>query len=418
LAIKNRGFAALTAPRDLVATQGTRARLLFNKSFNALSPVSVETLSLHVLAAGERAVSLAQQVAADDGPEFTVSVVGLDDENLSRIGDLNPDVIIVDSEIQEPGLAFCRSLKQHPRTVLVPVVVLGRSSRGRAAALAAGADDFVSGDVSRELLRARIETLVRASAARRDLAASQLDEEIRRREDLRRMFRRYLSPRLADRILGDSELRSTLLAGYDLRAHAVVLFADLRGFTSIAERLSPDSVVTLLNEYFTLLTDITFRHDGTIFHMAGDCLMVGFGVPVVQPDAPERAVRTAREMLDRFNALSHTWKDQYDIDAGLGIGINEGDVIAGNVGSDAYMNYTIIGDTVNVASRLCQRARAGEMLFSRFFKRSLDDRGVEVGALELPPMTLRGRKNPIDIYCVPLDKRVETGSEFEGPAAS
>jgi class 3 adenylate cyclase len=141
--------------------------------------------------------------------------------------------------------------------------------------------------------------------------------------------------------------------------------------------------------------------------------MVGFGVPVVQPDAPERAVRTAREMLDRFGSLAQTWKEQYEIEAGLGIGMNEGDVIAGNVGSDAYMNYTIIGDTVNVASRLCQRARAGEMLFSRSFKRSLDEHGVDVGALELPPMTLRGRKNPIDIYCVPLDKRVETTGELE-----
>jgi class 3 adenylate cyclase len=387
-----------------------------HKSFNALFQVSVETLSLHVLAAGERAAALAHSAAEDEGNDLTVSVVSLTDENLSRLGDLAPDVVVVDSDDPESGLAFCRSLKQHPRTVLLPVVVIGRSSRGRAAALAAGADDFVSGDISRELLRARIETLVRASAARRALAASQLGEEIRRREDLRQMFRRYLSPRLADRILGDAELRSTLLAGYDLRAHAVVLFADLRGFTSIAERLSPDSVVTLLNEYFSLLTDITFKHDGTIFHMAGDCLMVGFGVPVVQPDAPERAVRTAREMLGRFGALAQTWKEHHDIDAGLGIGINEGDVVAGNVGSAAYMNYTIIGDTVNVASRLCQRARAGEMLFSQTFKRSLDEHGMDVGALELPPMTLRGRKSPIDIYCVPLEKRLDTGTEFEGRA--
>ncbi len=214
---------------------------------------------------------------------------------------------------------------------------------------------------------------MRASAARRELAATQLGEEIRRRDDLRQMFRRYLSPRLADKIIDDGNLRNTLLAGADLRAHAVVLFADLRGFTSIAERLSPDAVVLLLNEYFSLLTNITFRHDGTIFHMAGDCLMVGFGVPMAQADAPERAVLTAREMLEGFGALAQTWKENHDIETGLGIGINEGEVIAGNVGSAAYMNYTIVGDTVNVASRLCQRARAGEMLFSRSFKRSLDE---------------------------------------------
>jgi adenylate cyclase len=318
----------------------------------------------------------------------------------------------------EPGMALCRSLKQHPRTVLLPVVVLGKSSRERVAALAAGADDFMSGDVSRELLQARIETLVRASVARRELAANQLGEEIKRRDDLRKMFRRYLSPRLADRILEDGYLRNTLLTGADLRVHAVVLFADLRGFTSIAERLSPDAVVLLLNEYFSLLTEITFRHDGTIFHMAGDCLMVGFGVPMQQSDAPERAVWTAREMLERFGALAETWKEHHDIETGLGIGINEGEVIAGNVGSAAYMNYTIVGDTVNVASRLCQRARAGEMLFSRSFKRSLDDRGVVVDAMELPPMTLRGRRTPIDIYCVPLAKRLETGVHFDDASST
>jgi adenylate cyclase len=291
---------------------------------------------------------------------------------------------------------------------------MGRSARGRMAALAAGADDYVSGEVSRELLRARIETLVRASAARRQAAASQLGEEIRRRESLRQMFRRYLSPSLADRILGDAELRTTLLAGADIRADAVVLFADLRGFTSLAEGLKPEAVVLLLNEYFSLLTEITFRNDGTIFHMAGDCLMVGFGVPVAQPDAPGRVVRTVRQMLEQFGALAATWRQQHGIETGLGIGMNEGEVIAGNVGSAAYMNYTIIGDTVNVASRLCQRARAGEMLFSRSFKRSLDEHGVDVGALELPPMTLRGRRNPIDIYCVPLPKRLDLPS-FEQP---
>ena len=375
--------------------------------------MSVTQLPVRIVAAGARAAALASHAATDSDRPFTVSVVESAEETIRRMDELEPDIVLVDADAPEPGLTLCRSLKQNPRTVLLPVVILGRSSRDRVAALAAGADDFVSGDVSRELLQARIETLVRASAARRELAANQLGEEIRRRDDLRKMFRRYLSPRLADRILEDGNLRNTLLAGADLRAHAVVLFADLRGFTSIAERLSPDAVVLLLNEYFSLLTDITFRHDGTIFHMAGDCLMVGFGVPMPQADAPERAVMTAREMLEGFGALADSWKEHHDIETGLGIGINEGEVIAGNVGSAAYMNYTIVGDTVNVASRLCQRARAGEMLFSRSFKRSLDDRGVVVEALELPPMTLRGRRSPIDIFCVPLPKRVETGAHFD-----
>ncbi len=259
-----------------------------------------------------------------------------------------------------------------------------------------------------EPLKAHIEALVRAGTARRHSAAAQLEAEIRRREEvLRQTFRRYVSPRVADKILEDAQLRDTLLSTADVRAHAVVLFADLRGFTRISEQLDPHRVVPLLNEFFSLLTGITFSHDGTVFHMAGDCLMLGFGVPLEQPDSAQRAVRAAQEMLRRFGELARSWKERYQVDAGLGIGINEGDVVAGNVGSASYMNYTIIGDTVNIAARLCQRARAGEMLFSGTLKQSLDANGMDVGATPLPPLQLRGRSHPIDIFCVPLAARVQ-----------
>jgi adenylate cyclase len=263
-----------------------------------------------------------------------------------------------------------------------------------------------------EPLKAHIEALVRAGSVRRKTAAVQLEAEIRRREELlRQTFRRYVSPKVADKILADSQLRDTLLASADTRTHAVVLFADLRGFTSLSEQLEPHHVVPLLNEYFSLLTEITFRHEGSVFHMAGDCLMLGFGVPLEQPDSPQRAVQAAREMLGGFNELARSWKARYQIEAGLGIGINEGDVVAGNVGSSSYMSYTLIGDTVNIAARLCQRARAGEMLFSRALKQSLDARGVDVGATPLPPLQLRGRSHPIDIYCVPLAARLQLATE-------
>jgi class 3 adenylate cyclase len=120
-------------------------------------------------------------------------------------------------------------------------------------------------------------------------------------------------------------------------------------------------------------------------------------------------------MLIRFAALAHSWKERHQVEAGLGIGINEGDVVAGNIGSSAYMNYTIIGDTVNVAARLCQRARAGEILFSSALKHSLDAHGMDVGATPLPPLQLRGRSHPIDIFCVPLETRLQVTA---GPIAA
>lgn len=186
-----------------------------------------------------------------------------------------------------------------------------------------------------------------------------------------------------------------------------VMFADMRGFTAVSERLQPAEVVPLLNEYFALLTDITVAHGGTVFHLAGDGLMAGFGVPDAQSDAPQRAVDTAREMLAGFGSLAAGWKDRLGIETGLGIGVNAGEVIAGSVGSASYASYTIIGDTVNVASRLSQRARAGEALFSSSVKRSLDAQGTAMPLLELPAMQLRGRVSPVEIFCIPAAGRVD-----------
>lgn len=365
---------------------------------------------LRVLAAG--ACSAVQHLLQEpqEGPRFDLQPFASADEVLACVDEDAPDLIFLDADC--PGLdalEMCRALKEHPATMLLPVIVVSRSSRLRVEAFSAGADDFVTRQLSRPVLLARLEALARLSLARRRAADAALKEEVTRREEIRRTFRRYVSPQLADRILGNAELRDSILASSDIRTRAVVLFADLRGFTCISERLSPHEVVPLLNEYFSLLTEITFQHEGTVFHMAGDCLMVGFGVPLEQCDSSERAVLAAREMLVRFGRLADSWRERHQIETGLGIGINEGDVVAGNVGSAMFMNYTLIGDAVNIASRLCQRARAGEIVFSATIKRALDARGIDVRAVELPPMTLRGRSTAIDIFCVPLERRLDLG---------
>jgi adenylate cyclase len=363
-----------------------------------------------VLVAGECAAVLPLVAEAGTGPNFDLQSFATPADVVARLTDYAPDLIFVDADSPRlQALELCRSLKEHPATMLLPVIVVSRSSKLRVEAFSAGADDFVTRQVPREVLITRLESLARQSSVRRRTADEALKVEVTRREEIRRAFRRYVSPQLADRILGNSELRDSILASSDIRTRAVVLFADLRGFTGISERLSPHEVVPLLNEYFSLLVEITFQHEGTVFHMAGDCLMVGFGVPLEQTDSSERAVLAAQQMLERFSVLADSWRQRHQIETGLGIGINEGDVVAGNVGSEVFMNYTIIGDAVNIASRLCQRARAGEMVFSGTIKRSLDARGLDVRAIELPPMTLRGRSSPIDIFCVPLARRLDLG---------
>jgi class 3 adenylate cyclase len=291
--------------------------------------------------------------------------------------------------------------------VLVPFVLMAESQERRLDCYAVGADEFLTRSVAPEEFRVRIQALLRVGTMRRKFSAARLEAEITRKEEIREMFRRYVSPALVDRILSDSDLRHRALADRNTRVRAAVLFADMRGFTRLSEQLPPLEVVPLLNEYFSLLTQITFLHQGTVFNMAGDCLMIGFGVPLEQPDASVRAVKAAKDMLSQFRMLAETWRQRHGIEIGLGIGINEGEVIAGNIGSREYMSYTIIGDAVNVASRLGQRARAGEMLFSEAVKQALEQNGLDLSPLALPPLMLRGRSQPVDIYCVPIGERLD-----------
>ncbi|PZN29744.1 MAG: adenylate/guanylate cyclase domain-containing response regulator [Proteobacteria bacterium] len=341
-----------------------------------------------------------------DGSDIVIDDAVPQAEALARVALRPPDLIVVDLEDDATrASAACRSLKANPATVFLPLMALARSARQRLAAFDAGVDDFLTYHVRREEFFVRARALLRVSAARRQLVAQQVADEVRRREQIHDAFRRYISPKLADQILAG--LRDASLTKLNSRAEAAVMFADMRGFTGLSERLAPDQVVELLNEFFALLTDITFQYDGTVFNMAGDSLMVGFGVPVQQADDAQRAIEAARLMLEEFRATAARWKARYGVDTGLGIGVNVGEVVAGNVGSPAYMNYTLIGDTVNVASRLGQRARAGELLFSDAVKRSLDANGVDLDAQPLPSLVLRGRSSPIDIFCIPTGERVD-----------
>ena len=335
-----------------------------------------------------------------DGSDIVIDDVVAPEHVVASVARRAPDLVVIDAEHDSQMLTrICSLLKANPATVLLPLLAI--------AAFEAGVDDFLTHAVRREELLVRIHALLRVSAARRQLAAEQLSQEVQQSELIRAAFRRYISPKLADKILSDPQLRDFTFAQTQVRTRAAVMFADMRGFTAISEKLNPIEVVALLNEFFALLTEITFEYDGTVFNMAGDGLMVGFGVPIEQEDGSARAIAAARRMLDRFAFLAEQWRERYQVETGLGIGINVGEVIAGNVGSAAYMNYTIIGDTVNVASRLGQRARAGEMLFSDAVKHSLDAHGVSIGALALPALVLRGRSTPIDIFCVPSVSRLD-----------
>jgi class 3 adenylate cyclase len=287
---------------------------------------------------------------------------------------------------------------------MIPVVLVTalEDQKSRVRGIRAGADDFLSKPVHREELVARVTTLRRLHATRRELESRRLAAEVQRKEALRRTFSRYIAPRLADRIIADMENEGTPFRQGAQRVSLVALFADLRGFTRLTESTRVDEVVSLLNEYFSVITEATYRHDGTIFSMAGDSLLVGFNVPFPQSDAAARAWGTARDMLASFAPVHQRWTASGGVPTGLGIGIASGEAILGNVGSPHYMSYTIIGDAVNTASRLVQSARPGEILVTGRVYESIRSMLPAGKAKSQGEVSLRGKSGATSVWSIIL----------------
>ena len=192
-----------------------------------------------------------------------------------------------------------------------------------------------------------------------------------------------------------------------------VLFADLRGYTGLAERLPPASVMPLLDEFLGVLGRATTQHGGQIFHMAGDGMMAGFGVGDPSGDGAREAMAAGHAMLLEFGAVAARWRREMSIETGIGVGLHLGEVALGSLGPPGRRRTTLVGDTVNVASRLCGRARAGEVLLSCTVAAALDVERLQKGTeampaaiLQLPQFELRGRSEPLDIWCIPASERV------------
>jgi class 3 adenylate cyclase len=193
--------------------------------------------------------------------------------------------------------------------------------------------------------------------------------------------------------------------------HAAVLFADMRGYVGLAERLPPARVVSLLHEFFTILARVTVAFGGQVFHMAGDGMMAGFGVRDPGRSGACAALAAGHAMLQSFAPVATRWRGEFAVVTGIGIGLHSGEVAMGFLGPPGNQAITMIGDTANVAARLCSRARAGEVLFSCAVAAALgaDCDGQGVGPkpfLQLPQFELRGRSELLDIWCLPAPERL------------
>ena len=194
--------------------------------------------------------------------------------------------------------------------------------------------------------------------------------------------------------------------------HATVLFVDLRGYTGIAEALPAAHVMSLVEEFCAAIAHAIESHRGRIYHIAGDGMMAGFGLRDAVPGARE-ALAAGRQMVRDFAPIAARWRSELSIHTGIGVGIHLGEVAQGALGPAGGQTTTLIGDTVNVAARLCNRARAGEVLFSAAVALSVggEERVDEsIAFLQLPQFALRGRTRPLDIWCVPALERIALGS--------
>jgi adenylate cyclase len=226
-------------------------------------------------------------------------------------------------------------------------------------------------------------------------------EGLRKKELLQDSFGRYVSPEIAEMIFQSAAgpwLEAT-------RHEVTVLFVDIRGYTPYAERTPPGVVMEMLNQFFGLATEAIMRNGGFIRQFLGDAIMAIFGAPALQPEDAYRAALAALEIQSAVEQFNQKRVEDGKDPIVVGIGINRGEVVAGTVGSASRMEYTVVGDAVNVASRLTGAAKAGEILVSRG---ALEAAAGRLQVKALPPLHVKGKTEPMEVFS--LVGKIEPGT--------
>ncbi len=229
--------------------------------------------------------------------------------------------------------------------------------------------------------------------------------EGREKRQIRRLFSRYVSKAVVEQLLVNPALAG--LGGE--RREMTVLFSDIRGFTTASERGTPETVVAQLNEYFGAMVEVLFRHQGTLDKFVGDMVMGLFGAPLADPAHADHAVAAALDMAAALERLNARWAADGRPTLDIGIGINSGEMIAGNIGAESIMSYTVIGDAVNLGSRLesLNKEYGTRILISDATRARLT---IPVATREIGMVTVKGRQQPVLVH--------EVAGRMAGPASS
>ncbi|TMQ27323.1 MAG: HAMP domain-containing protein [Candidatus Rokuibacteriota bacterium] len=393
------------------------------------SLVSDDDLTLNLLVKDAMKDPDVAYVAITDekGKALAHSDVGLVGHRLERAAPLAPlgnELLVQTYEVAGTGELIDFSLPLTFRNIRVGALYLGFSQRSIAAALARARNNAILISVAMVLLgiggavtlasflSRPISQLMEGTRAiadgnfsitlhvpsRDEIGAlthsfNEMAASLREKDAIKRAFTRYVAREVVTEILKDPD--KIVLTGE--RRDVTVLFCDVRGFTSISERLPPEEVVAMLNAFYTLMIDTTFKYDGTLDKFLGDGVMAVFGAPIYHGDHSLRAVRTALAMQAGMRELSARRVAEGKAPLTIGIGINAGDAVAGSVGTEARMEYTVVGDSVNLAARLESAAKPGQILIAGATYARVRD---AVQARALGPMKVKGKEEEIDVYAV------------------
>lgn len=325
-----------------------------------------------------------------------------------------PDLILLDVSMPEmDGFEVCRRLKANPATSLIPVVFLTSKTEieDEKMGFLVGATDFIHKPFSAPLVALRVKTQLEIKFLQ-DLLRNQSEEERDQKAQLMRIFCRHVSEEVAEEMWRD---RAQFLSGSRPRPQlltATVMFVDIRGFTSISERLGPETLFDWLNEYMEAMAEIVAAHRGMINKYIGDAIMVVFGTPIPRTTEEEialdatRAIDCALAMCDALKTLNADFVRRGLPAVGIRAGVFTGPLTAGTLGSSQRLEYTVIGDTVNMAARLEQIKTLepfGEVdtpcriLIGESTQRHLPSR---YQTRALPPVLVAGKTEPIPVYLV------------------
>ena len=308
-------------------------------------------------------LDLLEQELTDQG--YVIERANDGAEALEKVPSFLPDLILLDYMMPKMnGIEVVKQLKQDERYKGIPVILLTAkaSQEDKVKGLDAGADDYVVKPFDSFELLARVRSMMRIKQMQDSLEewnrglTDKVTQQVGQIERMGRL-KRYLSPQIAETILKSED--ENLFKSH--RREITVVFLDLRGFTAFSDSAEPEEIMELLRTYHAEMGKLIFEFQGTLERFAGDGIMVFFNDPIPCENHTEKAARMALEMHARVKGLRTGWlKKGYDLD--LGIGLAAGYATLGNIGFEGRMDYGAVGNVTNLASRLCDEAKGGQIL--------------------------------------------------------